>query len=43
MEILKTQVGETIQKVLRVEIRIKSKDRMSLDLWVIHKVTKDRC
>lgn len=43
MEILITQVGEITLTFLWVEIRIKSKDRINIDLSVIHKVTKDRC
>ena len=43
MEILITQVGETTKTFPGVEIKIKAKDIITIDLKVTHKAIKDRC
>ena len=43
IEILITQVGETTKTFPGVEIKIKAKDIITIDLKVTHKAIKDRC
>ncbi len=43
IEIVITHVGKNTQTFLIVEIKIKAKDKISIDLYVIHKATKDIC